>query len=166
MQLNRITDPRGFLERATRKELELFAKARGVMEIECGMPAPLMREILRRRGVTDIENHFPYLRGRQLGQANGVNQSKWAGQASGHQPSGREVSAVDDLMRQWNEQKKAAAAVPETYYGVVSPEEPGDQFAGLKMHELRTECKKRNIAFTRSDKADTLRARLNGKDTS
>lgn len=154
MQLNRVQDPRDFLDRATRKELERFARARGIQEIECGMPAPLMREILRRRGVVDITSHFPYLRGRTIGQLNGVNKEQYQGRAQS-EPSAQEVSAIDDLMRQWKAQKGEQEQPP----GIPLQDAPRD-YSNLRMHELRTIAKANGLKFGRGTKAAEIRAKL------
>lgn len=52
--LNKIFDPRDALDKAHRKEMERYAKAHGINEIRPGMPAVVMRKILRRKGVKDI----------------------------------------------------------------------------------------------------------------
>lgn len=147
MQVFRTEDQRSFLQRATRKELERFAKARGVSEVEQGMPAPLMRQILIANNQTDIEAFFPYLRGRAVGQMNGVNatgvyRKDAAPVDTGN--TGMEVSAEADLARQWKQQQQQKPQAP------------------MKMHELRAACKAAGITVKRTDKADDLRAKLNG----
>ena len=70
MLLKSIDDPRDTLAKARRKELELYARSKGVQEIinDPGMPAILMRQILRQRGFTDIQ-----IPPRVLGQPEGVD---------------------------------------------------------------------------------------------
>lgn len=54
-ELKRIDDPRDALGKAKRIELAAFARANGVQEINPRMPAEMMRDILRERGLTNIQ---------------------------------------------------------------------------------------------------------------
>lgn len=130
MQLNKVFDPRDALEKARRKELEKFAAVHGVSEIKEGMPAVLMRAILRQRNLTNI-NIPP----RTLGIP---DRGRAPAQQIEEAPA-REVSAVDDLKRQWEEKRELTT-----------------------IQELRAECKKRGIKLARTDNIASLKAKLNG----
>lgn len=54
MQLQKIIDPRDNLEKLRRTELYRLAKSEGLSDIEPGMPAILMRRMLRDRGIRDV----------------------------------------------------------------------------------------------------------------
>lgn len=90
--LHRIDDPRDALQKARRYELLQFAKAHSVTDIVPGMPANLMRRILRERGLTHI-NVPP----RPLGVV--------GGNATPQDAPATQVNADDDLMRQYTMQK-------------------------------------------------------------
>lgn len=163
MQLDpsRIIDPRKPLDKATRKELEKFAKAKGVKEIVPGMPAPLMRMILEARGCTDIHTFLPTLRHRTIGQMNGVNSSRPKEAVSKGQ-----MSAIEALTRDWKAQQGVQGTpepAPETAAAGDAGSIPAtstNSFAKMKMHELRTMCKQHGVEVSRSDKKADLIARL------
>ena len=160
MQLDpsRTIDRRKPLEKATRKELEKFAKFKGVKEVVPGMPAPLMRQILELRGCTDIHTFLPHVRHRSIGQMNGVNSERPSEAASKEQ-----ISAIEALTRDWKAQQGIADPVVEQK--PVLLDNPGKSFAQMKMHELRTFCKEQGIEVSRSDKKADLIARLeNGQN--
>lgn len=145
-QLHRIDDPRDALSKARRHELRAFAEANGVTEIVVGMPADLMRSILRQKGLTAIR--VPH---RQLGMTESANAF-----AAQQPPPGAKVETVDataDLARQFEAQRRAA-----------------DPFAELGTSALRKACKDRGIKQGRGEKPDSLRAKLrahaNGQDAS
>lgn len=158
MRLNSVDDARTPLERATRGELIKFARMRGV-KIDQQMPAILMRQILYRNGCADIEKEFPYLLRRTVGQINGVNAHHYKKQEydiSG----GISTDSASDLERQW----KAQHAQPEDPVPIPEKLPTPPPVERMKMHELRRLCKDAGIKFTPSDKAATLRARLNGEN--
>lgn len=163
---SRTIDRRRPLEKATRKELEKFAKARGVAEICPGMPAPLMRQILELKGHTDIHTFLPQIRHRSIGQMNGVNSARPQEQASKEQ-----ISAIEALTRDWKAQQ-GAQGTPEPAPETAAAGDAGSipaastkSFAQMKMHELRTLCKNNGVEVSRSDKKADLIARLeHGKD--
>ena len=161
MQLDpsRTIDRRRPLEKATRKELEKFAKYKGVTEIVPGMPAPLMRQILELRGCTDIHTFLPQIKHRHLGQMNGTNSAAEQNRASKEQ-----ISAIEALTRDWKAQQGQAV----TQQNEVLLHVDHKPFAKMKMHELRTFCKKQGIEVSRSDKKADLVKRLeaNGQNTS
>lgn len=152
MHLSKIEDPRDLLQKATRKELERYAKSLNVSQVRPGMPADLMRDILRSLGHTGIESVFPNLHNRQLGQINGVNADR------GMPPPGspvKEVSAADLLLQQWESDQQSAP-----------PQEIEERRTKPKneMAALRAECKQRGITIARTDKMDDLKAKLHGED--
>lgn len=136
LQLSKTYDPRDQLEKARRKELERFAEANEVKDIVPGMPAALMRNILRARGLTRID--IPQ---RVLGQ----NQVGSAPPPVVAESDGQTLSADDDLMRQWQTTEKPKSGSTE-------------------MRELRSECKKRGIKMKRTDKLVDLRAKIHGEN--
>lgn len=137
-------DPRDNLNKARRKELELFAKANGV-DVPDGMPAILMRKILREKGLTRIEPQAP-----RLGMTGGPPSSALEPE-NGEKVE--EVSADDDLMRQWK-QYEANDATP--------PANGTSPFDSMKIYELRRACTERDIPWKRTHKAVELKAMLNG----
>jgi hypothetical protein len=165
MLLSRTDDPRDALERATRRELELFAQARGVTEVDPRMGAILMRQILRAKGVTDILSVFPHLGRRVVGQAGGVNASNPF--RNGQNGKVVQVDATEDLMRQWREQLAREglqpAPAPQPMPAAPTPAEKSRQ-AKNKIAALREECKRRGIKMSRTDKLADLRAKLDGEN--
>lgn len=170
MQLDpsRTIDRRKPLEKATRKELEKFAKARGVKEVVPGMPAPLMRQILEVKGHTDIHNVFPRIKHRHLGQMNGANSANEQSRASKEQ-----ISAIEALTRDWMAQQGVQGSPEAVRQPAVQngndgsiPSTSTKSFAKMRMHELRSICKTHGVAVGRSDKKADLIARLeDGQDT-
>jgi hypothetical protein len=164
MLLSRTDDPRDALERATRRELELFAQARGVTEVDPRMGAILMRQILRAKGVTDILSMFPHLGRRTVGQAGGVNATNPLRNRGGKVVT---VDATEDLMRQWREQLAreglSPAPAPQPMPAAPTPAEKPRQ-AKNKIAALREECKRRGIKMSRTDKLADLRAKLDGEN--
>lgn len=138
MHLLTTVDPRDNLEKATRKELEIFAKENGVKEIVSGMPANLMRRILRARGLTRIK-----IPNRVLGQPYGRHD-----EPAPVEGSSIEVSADEDLMRQWIAQQQTPA--PET----PKAETP------VRIGDLRRELKRRGIPQKNTDRKKDLMAKL------
>ena len=137
-QLKSIDDPRDRLDKAYRHELARFAAAQGVAEIVPNMPAILMRDILRRRGLTNI-NIPP----RPLGQPQGNNSV-----VPGVQSNVPMTDAAADLAKQWEAQQKQE---------VVGPEKPKRKH---EFNDIRAECKKLGIKFSRRDNLKTLKAKL------
>lgn len=129
MILNSIDDPRDNLQRATRGELWRFAKAHHVEEINSdSMPADLMRRILRSKNLTQISTPP-----RPLGIPGATN-------AAVYEKRAEEVTADDDLARQWASQNVEAMTMPQ----------------------LRKEAKARGIKQTPKDNKATLIAKLRG----
>lgn len=134
MQLLKTLDPRDNLEKTKRFQLVQFAQEKGATWPD-GTPITedVPAPIIRRRL-------------RQLGltriDTTQVN----------HEPkvAPQKVEAVmadDDLWRQWREQNEK----------INQAERKPDSFI-----ELRRACKERGIKFLRTDKADDLRAKLDG----
>ena len=149
MYLNNIEDPRSNLDKARRSELYEFAKNNGVTEINDNMPAILMREILRGKGLTRIP-----VPDRRLGQTNQPNprphyQNTMAA-PGGQQPApkGVAVDAVADLARQYQQEQRRPLA------------------DSMTIGELRKECKARGIKLERRDNMTTIRAKLRGENAS
>ena len=146
--LHSVTDPRSNLDRARRMELFRFAQEKGLKDIQETMPADLMRQILRNKGITSIA--IPQ---RQLGamqqEFTTPTSHKTGAQPPRQQPDQVvEVDAVEDLARQWTAQQQPAAAKP---------------VEAMTITEARRECKRRNIKFARTDKLVALKAMLNGQ---
>lgn len=144
MQLNRIDDPRDPLSKARRSELVKYARANGVKEIVPDMPALLMRDILRRRGLTR-----PPIPNRPLGAQ---VQNGLPAVAAGTQQSGVEADALADLARQYQQQRQPPAPLAPTSMGI---------------NELRAECKRLGIKLSRRDNMNSMREKIgaHGKDT-
>ncbi len=145
MILNKIEDPRDNLEKATRRELFLFAREQKVNEISDEMPAILMRDILRRRGLTRIR-----VPPRPLGAMNGGHAS--AGPAV-PEANGVEADAIADLARQWAQQARA----PEAQEPAAPP------LATMDINALRRICKAEGIPMGRRDRMPDLVAKIEAK---
>lgn len=187
MHLLTTEDNRTILDRATRKELERFAKAQGV-DIPVGMPALAIRKVLRYRGITNIETMFPMLRHRKIGQMHGVNATNGALASRGGgtdpleaAPGGPALDAEDAFIKEWLTQNMGAnIQEPEATPGPISrppaieappltatpetaPSAPGGEAKKQKPNlvaELRAECKRRGIKLERRDNIQTLKAKL------
>lgn len=177
MILDKVEDKRTTLDRARRKELERFATEKGIADIQPGMPAQLMRRILRDRGVTQIM--IPV---RQLGQTRPTvipapGSSKLAVNASRKAPQREdrvEVSADTDLERQWQEKRFAP---PPAKKPVLSTEKAKEPFSlpvrekknkrsdagknGLsEFHAMKRRLKSLGISFSNKDKMVDLKEKL------
>lgn len=137
MQLNRIDDPRDPLSKARRSELVKYARANGIKEIDPDMPALLMRDILRRRGLTR-----PPIPNRPLGAQ---VQNGLPAIAAGAQQGGVEADALADLARQYQQQRQPPP-----------PLAPGK--SGI--NELRAECKRLGIKLSRRDNMNSMREKI------
>lgn len=135
-QLKSVDDPRDRLDRAHRIELIRFAQQNGVTEVDPEMPAILMRQILRRRGLTNID-----IPPRLLGQT-----QRGGAVVANTQERTVATDAAADLAKQWENQKKAKVETkaPET------------------INELRAAVKAKGIRLSRRDTMETLKAKLNG----
>lgn len=90
LRLQSIDDPRDHLDRTHRKELERYAKENKIPGIKPGMPAVLMRRVLRRAGINDIGIR------RTLGQISSQPGVPVLNESSS-------VSNADDILeREWN----------------------------------------------------------------
>ena len=138
MFLNKIDDPRDQLERARRFELFKFAKANNVNEITEGMPAIIMRKILRGKGLTRIA-----IPPRPLGM-----QSGGTAPATATPQNVNEIDAADDLMRQYAQESKPA-------------EKPVSE---MDIKELRSAAKARGVKLERTDNMAKIREKLSGKN--
>lgn len=154
--LKSIEDPRDNLQKAKRSELYAFAQQNGVKEIDHdGMPAELMRTILRSKNLTNIAIPRRVLgqpEPRQLRNSNGAPLS-----VAQQTPAENvvEMDATADLMRQY-QAERARQAEPAS-----SAAKPYEQ---MTRAELAKTCKARGIAMSRTDKKETLMEKLRGKD--
>lgn len=135
MFLNKIDDPRDQLEKARRYELFKFAKGHNIAEITEGMPAIIMRKILRGKGLTRIS-----IPPRPLGGL--------SGSAPATPQNVNEIDAADDLMRQYAQESKPA-------------EKPVSE---MDIKELRSTAKARGIKLARTDNMVKIREKLSGKN--
>lgn len=150
MQLHRLDDPRDALSKAKRHELLQFARRRGVHDVRPGMPAMLMRQILREKGHTDIT-----IPRRMLGQI-GAADDRMARPPVAAQPKPPpDVPAVDalaDLAQQYGE------------YTRPEPLAQSGDYEDMNVIELRKLCKRRGIAQQRGQRASDLRDKLKAAD--
>ena len=149
MVLTRIDDPRDGLSKARRKELEKFAEANGVVEITPGMPADIMRRILRLKGLTKIT-----VPPRPLG-GSAPEPEPLKALNGPVVPASDGTDATDELMRQWMQQKDKLQAPEENE---KTPERK------MTIGQLRKECKARGIVMVRTDTAASLRMKLESAD--
>jgi len=146
-ELRRIDDPRSNLQKATRGELNRFAKERSIPDWDTEAPADIMREQLMRMGITNIN-----LPPRILGSRNYWNRRNGP-PLTVVPPQGQSVPAVDaktDLVRQYEKQKTAQAPQPAKRYNEITA--------------VRQELKRRGVKFSRRDNLKTLKGMLNGQD--
>lgn len=141
MRLNLILDPRTDpLERARLGELQNFAKESGV-EFDASYGAPVIRELLRRAGKTNIKPPD-----RQLGSIHQPAVTPTSHKAGSAPAPKREeiptVNALDNLLAQ--QMVKSS-----------------DQ---MTITELRQACKAKGIKLARTDNMVTLKAKLDGQD--
>lgn len=134
LQLNKVFDPRDNLEKARRKELENFARANGVEEVKPGMPAPLMRKILRQRNLLDIK----------------IPQTRFLGG-----PPDMQVKAQPVI---------PSAEPARTLDAVELLESEWKDYDSMSINELRAECKGRGIKLGRRDNMESMRRKLRGQD--
>lgn len=135
MYLNKIEDPRDALQKAKRPELIQHARAHNVSEIHPEMPAIMMRQILRSKGLTRI-NLPPRPLGAPLGPAVTSDQ-------------GATVDADADLARQWQQQK-------------TEPVET-QSLASMGINELRKECQRLEIKLARTANMKSMRELIEAK---
>lgn len=136
-QLKSVDDPRDRLDKASRVELIKFAQQNSVAEIDPEMPAILMRELLRSKGLTNI-NIAPRLLGQPRGRA----------VVAGEQANVPVMNSTADLARQWQEQQKQK---PKRVH---------------EFNDLRAECKRLGIKISRRDNMTVLKTKMaeHGKD--
>ena len=144
-QLKSIDDPRDRLDKAHRIELIRFAQQNGVSEIDPEMPAILMRDILRRKGLTNIQ-----VPNRMLGQT----ARRDAAVISVAQSNVPLTDAAADLAKQWQAQKQTP---------VEKPAKRVNEFV-----EIRSKLKKMGVTFRRNNTMQELKAKLaeHGKNAS
>jgi hypothetical protein len=152
MFLKKIDDPRDNLAKARRWELQQFAEANRVSEVKPDMPATLMRNILRSKGLTQIP-----VPDRPLGNTNqphprpmyqnGLAVANPKARPRPEQPQGVEIDAEADLARQY--QTKKPARPPRLV------ERPKSE-----INKLRDECKALGIKMGRRDAKPDLKAKI------
>ena len=154
--LHRIDDPRDALSKARRKPLENFARDAGIAEIAPGMPAELMKRIIRLKGY--IERFKEWAARNQI-----VNQPLGGAkpQPADAPVADNAVTADDDLMRQWMVQHKTNEEAKQEH----EPEQIVS-VAKMSITQLRQECKKRKIPMKRTDNMNILREKLSVQDAS
>lgn len=148
MQLSKIQDNRSEIQKLTRKELEYLARKEGRDDIEPGMPVGLMQQkfLLKPPAVMPrpIRGHLGTLKAlRKPPYEEWLRVAFAPNRTPEPQVEVQEVSATEDLQRQWEAQKRP-----------------------LTFNEMRQECKRRGIKLKRTDNMDVLRAKLNGQDPS
>lgn len=141
-------DPRDDLEKARRSELWRFAAELGIKEIEPGMAATLMREILRKKGHHTIGHRLqPEPAPRQQIVSSDHLRPKPAAPAESKPPM-----SVEEIARQdYERQKQEAAAAAEA---------GGEDLSALPMPTVRLMCKRAGIGFAPSDKKADLIGKL------
>lgn len=143
LSLSKVFDPRDKLEKARRKELERFAKKNGITEIRCGMPAPVMRKILRQKGFTNIQ--LPNTR--FLGGPSDMATQNRAVLDTPPNAKIEETSALDLLEKEWEQSAPVFNA-------------------DMDIRDLRKACKERGVKLARTDKREDMVRKLNGQDAS
>jgi hypothetical protein len=149
--LRSIDDDRDALDKAKRKELECFAKANNVTEIKQGMPAILMRRILRNKRLTNIQTPP-----RLLGHPEAPQHSEaFATDYTEPYVTGQ-MDADTALLDQWERGDMKPAPIGEA----AQPD-----IGGMGYRDLQKECKRRGIKMERGETMPSLKAKLNGPDT-
>jgi hypothetical protein len=150
-------DPRSPLEKARRTELVVFARQNNIDDISADMPAPLMRKILRSRGITNIGIAAPPLGqiGRHVIDPLGKTRRRGSPPPSNGKPTKRsqvretpeqetiEVDADTLAEMQWRAMTKSKPAIDK-----------------MTMAALRAEAKARGVPIVRTDKKADLLAKL------
>ncbi len=149
--LHSIQDPRDQLQRARRMELYRFARDNGIADIVEAMPADVMRQILRNKGITSIAVPDRQLGAIQRTETTPTSHKGQTYQAPRPPEKVVEVDATSDLMRQW--QQESQPAVPR--------EKPVE---AMSINELREACKRRGIKLARTDNMASLKEKLNGQN--
>ena len=164
MRLDKTDDPRGFLEKLSRKELEYTAQFYGIESVKPGMPAELMRPLIAQANPPRIPTPVRQKIGMYAEQLRVPPYDIWKHTQFGEQApvvqeteKAEEVDALADLKKQW-EVESQTPAVEE------KPATPAKKIPKIVL--LRRECKARGIKWERTDKAVDLEAKLNGENTS
>ena len=171
MRLDKTDDPRGFLEKLSRKELEYTAQFYGIESVKPGMPAELMRPLIAQANPPRIPTPVRQKIGMYAEQLRVPPYDIWKHTQFGEQApvvqepeKAEEVDALADLKRQWESElnhlhdpvKSDEPSVPSVKKKKKIP----------KIVLLRRECKAKGIKWERTDKAVDLEAKLNGENTS
>ena len=160
MKLDKVQDPRGYLEKYSRKELEYLARLEGISDIQPGMPALLMWQFIAQRPPAKwpipIRQKFgPSAEQLRVPPYDTWKNSQYGERQAQSEPTITEVNATDDLAKQW-----AAENATQTE---PIPDKPAKRVPKIAL--LRRECKTRGIKWARTDKAVDLEAKLNGENT-
>ena len=139
--LQKNTDPRSPLDRIRRIDLERYAAKNGIDQIKPGMPAVLMRRILKDMGVTDIDAPKEVL---------GKNSHASQAAIPAETEADYTINADDALMAQWES-------------GTMKPPSIDDMIDGMKIWELRAACKANGVEIKQKDKGETMREKLKAK---
>lgn len=152
MRILRTEDPRDALAKARRLEILAFARLNKVNEIRQDMPADIMRAILRRRGMTNIQ-----IPKRVLGQPEFRGERETIDQGNG-----LEVEAVDDLMKQYLRQSPQIEEQPKLKKMMKSrhSEWKNKKVGEMQMNEMRRACLFYNLQMSRKDKKPDLASKL------
>jgi hypothetical protein len=164
VQILRVQDPRDSLDKARRTELIAFARQHKIGEIVPGMPATLMRRILRSKGLTQIS-----VQERMLGMRQKPTPKITTEKPSRRTPDAEAeivtVDADDDLLRQWQSQQSRHVAEESV---VVVRHKPYRDPARPTMAEVKKEAKRLGLKPPRTMKMPELielvERTSNGKD--
>lgn len=153
MFLSKIQDYRNPIQKLSRKELEYLARYENRADIEDGMPAELMKAKFEAQPPAQ----YPRPMRDQLGSQAWLRvppYEEWVKTAFSRtsepqEQTVNETDSVSDLENQWLAQKAQEI-----------------DFSELPFWQLKQECKKRGIKFTRTDKKKDLLGKLNGENAS
>lgn len=154
MQLHKVNDPRGYLEKLSRKELEYTAQYYKIEDVRAGMPAPLMRDIIAKANPPKIPVPIRQKIGMYAEHLRVPPYDIWKHTQFGEptpktqEEKGETVDATADLARQWETE-----SAPEPEKRVP------------RIVKLRQECKAKGIPWKKTDKMVDLEAKLNGENT-
>lgn len=151
MILDKTTDPRRPLDKATRHELGEFARAAGLHDYNPETPSILGRDIIRAR---NLEGQFTaWARDntpeRVLGQPARPPEMKWDSAVT---PAAAQADATNDLARQWAAQQQARPAPP--------PAPDARALKDMSINELRARGKALGIKFDRKDNMPVMRQKI------
>lgn len=165
-ELRSVDDPRGVLEKYSRKELEYLARFEGVQELDPAMPVDLMRDIFRRKPPRQWPRPMLASIGTFAGRRVTPPYDQWINRAFGQQsamplPEIKEVNALDVLREDWEQQKIQP----------VTPKTTSDRNSEIYRLSLEGEsnvkiAEKYNISSARVSQIVNRAKRQNGKNSS